>query len=60
LGRERERIQTLTSMGYAIAHGDLEKVQAITKTEHHWLLNDGISIDGEVAARCCVGLVCVR
>jgi hypothetical protein len=27
-----ERIQTLTSMGYAIAHGDLEKVQAITKT----------------------------
>jgi lysophospholipase len=27
-------------MGYAIAHGDLEKVQAITKTEHHWLLND--------------------
>lgn len=35
-----ERIQTLTSMGYAIAHGDLEKVQAITKTEHHWLLND--------------------
>ncbi|KAJ5398657.1 hypothetical protein N7465_009146 [Penicillium sp. CMV-2018d] len=35
-----ERIQTLTSMGYAIAVGDLEKVQAITKTEHHWLLND--------------------
>ncbi|CAI7673751.1 unnamed protein product, partial [Penicillium bialowiezense] len=35
-----ERIQTLTSMSYAIAHGDLEKVQAITKTEHHWLLND--------------------
>ncbi|KAJ5146376.1 uncharacterized protein N7515_000940 [Penicillium bovifimosum] len=35
-----DRIQTLTSLGYAIAHGDLEKVQAITKTEHHWLLND--------------------
>jgi lysophospholipase len=27
-------------MGYAIGHGDLEKVQAITKSEHHWLLND--------------------
>lgn len=35
-----KRIQTLTSMGYAIHHGDLEKVQAITKAEHHWLLND--------------------
>ena len=35
-----ERVQTLTAMGYAIAHGDLERVQAILKTEHHWLLND--------------------
>ncbi|KAJ5442867.1 Asparaginase/glutaminase [Penicillium cf. griseofulvum] len=35
-----ERIQTLTSMGYAISLGDLEKVQVITRTEHHWLLND--------------------
>lgn len=39
-GALSERIQTLTSMGYAIAHGDLEKVQTITRTEHHWLLND--------------------
>lgn len=35
-----ERIQTLTAMGYAIAQGDLERVQTILKTEHHWLLND--------------------
>ncbi|KAJ6107508.1 hypothetical protein N7523_008831 [Penicillium sp. IBT 18751x] len=34
------RVQTLTAMGYAIAHGDLERVQTIMKTEHHWLLND--------------------
>ncbi|CEJ60443.1 Putative Lysophospholipase [Penicillium brasilianum] len=35
-----ERVQTLTAMGYAIAQGDLERVQTILKTEHHWLLND--------------------
>lgn len=34
------RLQTLTAMGYAIAHGDLERVQTLMKTEHHWLLND--------------------
>lgn len=34
------RVQTLTAMGYAIAHGDLERVKTIMKTEHHWLLND--------------------
>ncbi|KAJ5803935.1 uncharacterized protein N7518_000238 [Penicillium psychrosexuale] len=39
-GELSDRIQTLTSLGYAIAQGDLEKVQAITKREHHWLLND--------------------
>lgn len=35
-----ERVQTLTMLGYAIAHGDLERVQDIIKIEHHWLLND--------------------
>ena len=35
-----ERVQTLTAMAYAIAHGDLERVKTILKTEHHWLLND--------------------
>lgn len=34
------RVQTLTAMGYAIAHGDLERVKTIMNTEHHWLLND--------------------
>ncbi|KAJ5620792.1 hypothetical protein N7510_004776 [Penicillium lagena] len=34
------RVQTLTAMGYAIAHGDLERVKAIMKSEQHWLLND--------------------
>lgn len=35
-----ERVQTLIAMAYAIAHGDLERVQTIMKAEHHWLLND--------------------
>ena len=35
-----ERLQTLTVMGYAIAHGDLERVKTILETQHHWLLND--------------------
>ncbi|OQD74322.1 hypothetical protein PENDEC_c011G02634 [Penicillium decumbens] len=35
-----ERVHTLTAMGYAIAHGDLDRVKTIMKTEHHWLLND--------------------
>lgn len=35
-----ERVQTLTAMGYAIAHGDLERVKTVLKVEHHWLLND--------------------
>ncbi|KAJ5908454.1 hypothetical protein N7495_001136 [Penicillium taxi] len=35
-----ERVQKLTAMGYAIAHGDLTKVQTILQTEHNWLLND--------------------
>ncbi|OQE16954.1 hypothetical protein PENSTE_c022G10145 [Penicillium steckii] len=35
-----ERVQTLIVMAYAIAHGDLERVQTIMKSEHHWLLND--------------------
>lgn len=35
-----ERVQTLTMLGYAIAHGDFERVQDIIKIEHHWLLND--------------------
>jgi lysophospholipase len=35
-----ERVQTLTTLGYAIAQGDLERVQEIFKIEHHWILND--------------------
>lgn len=35
-----ERVQKLTVLGYAIAHGDLGRVQEIIKAEHHWLLND--------------------
>lgn len=35
-----ERIQTLTVLGYAIAHGDFARVQDIIKTEEHWILND--------------------
>lgn len=35
-----ERVQTLTMLGYAIAQGDLERVQEIFKIEHHWILND--------------------
>ncbi|KAK1144401.1 hypothetical protein N8T08_005554 [Aspergillus melleus] len=35
-----ERVQALTMLGYAIAQGDLERVQDIMKVEHHWILND--------------------
>lgn len=37
-----ERVQTLTMLGYAIAQGDLERIQQIVQTEHqyHWCLND--------------------
>lgn len=35
-----ERVQALTILGYAIAQGDLERVQDIMKVEHHWILND--------------------
>ena len=35
-----ERVQSLTVLGYAIAQGDLERVQEIVAREHHWLLND--------------------
>lgn len=35
-----ERIQALTILGYAIAQGDLERVQDIMKVEHHYILND--------------------
>lgn len=35
-----ERVQTLTILGYAIAHGDLERVQDIVKLEHYWIFND--------------------
>ncbi|KAL4790288.1 asparaginase-domain-containing protein [Aspergillus venezuelensis] len=35
-----ERVQALTILGYAIAQGDLARVEEIIKSEHHWLLND--------------------
>lgn len=35
-----ERLQALTLLGYAIAQGDLERVQDILKLDHDWLLND--------------------
>lgn len=39
-GELSERAQTLTMLGYAIARGDLQRVEVIVKMEHHWLLND--------------------
>lgn len=39
-GTLSERVQSLTVLGYAIAQGDIERVQEVVKTEHHWLLND--------------------
>ena len=35
-----ERLHTLTVLGYAIAHGDLEQVKEIMRSGHRWLLND--------------------
>jgi lysophospholipase len=35
-----ERVQALTILGYAIAQGDLARVEEIIRSEHHWLLND--------------------
>ncbi|KAL4903375.1 hypothetical protein BDW74DRAFT_186054 [Aspergillus multicolor] len=35
-----ERVQALTVLGYAIAQGDLARVEELIKSEHHWLLND--------------------
>lgn len=35
-----DRARTLTMLGYAIAHGDLPRVQQILQAEHHWPLND--------------------
>lgn len=35
-----ERIKNLTALGYAIAHGDLEKVREVMHGEPNWLLND--------------------
>ncbi|KAL4977108.1 asparaginase-domain-containing protein [Aspergillus desertorum] len=35
-----ERVQALTILGYAIAQGDLARVEELLKSEHHWLLND--------------------
>ncbi|KAL4985091.1 asparaginase-domain-containing protein [Aspergillus falconensis] len=35
-----ERVQALTIVGYAIAQGDLARVEELLKSEHHWLLND--------------------
>lgn len=50
------RVQTLTALGYAIGHGDLERVKTIMKTEHHWLLNDA-DYSGNtpiVSKSCCI------
>ncbi|KKK26425.1 asparaginase [Aspergillus rambellii] len=35
-----ERVQAFTVLGYAIAQGDLKRVEEIVRNEHHWLLND--------------------
>lgn len=34
------RLHTLTLLGYAIAHGDLDQVKDILNSGHPWLLND--------------------
>lgn len=39
-GALSERVQGLANLGYAIAQGDLDRVQAIVKSEYYWLLND--------------------
>ncbi|KAE8147044.1 asparaginase-domain-containing protein [Aspergillus avenaceus] len=39
-GALTERVQALTVLGYAIAQGDLQRVEEILKLEHHYLLND--------------------
>ncbi|KAB8073255.1 asparaginase-domain-containing protein [Aspergillus leporis] len=39
-GALTERVQALTILGYAIAQGDLGRVEEILKLEHHYLLND--------------------
>lgn len=35
-----ERAKKLTAVGYAIAHGDLEKVEEVMRSEDGWLLNE--------------------
>ncbi|KAB8234766.1 asparaginase-domain-containing protein [Aspergillus alliaceus] len=39
-GALTERVQALTILGYAIAQGDLKRVEEILKLEHHYLLNE--------------------
>ncbi|KAE8156493.1 asparaginase-domain-containing protein [Aspergillus tamarii] len=39
-GALTERVQALTILGYAIAQGDLARVEEILKLENHYLLND--------------------
>ncbi|KAK2784189.1 hypothetical protein FQN52_009131 [Onygenales sp. PD_12] len=34
------RVKSLTALGYAIAHGNLEKVKDILRGEQDWILND--------------------
>ncbi|KAG5291597.1 lysophospholipase [Histoplasma ohiense] len=35
-----QRVKSLAALGYAIAHGDLEKVKDILRGEEEWILND--------------------
>lgn len=35
-----DRIKNLAALGYAIAHGNVEKVQDILRIEQDWILND--------------------
>ncbi|PLN83327.1 putative lysophospholipase [Aspergillus taichungensis] len=39
-GALSERVRGLANLGYAIAQGDLDRVEAIVKSEYYWLLND--------------------
>ncbi|OJD28510.1 hypothetical protein ACJ73_00074 [Blastomyces percursus] len=35
-----QRVKSLTALGYAIAHGNLEKVKDVLRGEEEWILND--------------------
>lgn len=51
-GALTERVQALTILGYAIAQGDLTRVEEILKLENHYLLNDADYSGNTPMVRC--------